>query len=116
MKKMNKKGFTIVELVIVIAVIAILTAVMIPTFPGIVEKANESRALQEVKNAYTVALSEVLADGVLSETTYDYKENNVSVYTFTFANGALTAVVDAGTVEYTYTVTNGDITKATTKK
>ena len=38
MKKMNKKGFTIVELVIVIAVIAILAAVMIPTFSGIVDK------------------------------------------------------------------------------
>ena len=40
MKKLNKKGFTIVELVIVIAVIAILAAVMIPTFSGIIEKAN----------------------------------------------------------------------------
>ena len=53
MKKMNKKGFTIVELVVVIAVIAILAAVMIPTFGGIVDKANASKALQEAKNAYT---------------------------------------------------------------
>ena len=43
MKKMNKKGFTIVELVIVIAVIAILAAVMIPTFSGIVDRANNTR-------------------------------------------------------------------------
>ena len=53
MKKMNKKGFTIVELVVVIAVIAILAAVMIPTFGGIVEKANASKALQQARNAYT---------------------------------------------------------------
>ena len=38
MKNSNKKGFTIVELVIVIAVIAILAAVLIPTFSGLVKK------------------------------------------------------------------------------
>ena len=38
----NKKGFTIVELVIVIAVIAILAAVLIPTIAGLVRKANIS--------------------------------------------------------------------------
>ncbi len=51
MKTQNKKrGFTIVELVIVIAVIAILSAVMIPTFSGIVRKAKESAAMQEANN------------------------------------------------------------------
>lgn len=53
MKMRSKKGFTIVELVIVIAVIAILAAVMIPTFSGIVGKAKESVALQEARNEYT---------------------------------------------------------------
>lgn len=53
MKKLNKKGFTIVELVIVIAVIAILAAVLIPTFANVSEKANESAAMQAAKNEYT---------------------------------------------------------------
>ena len=48
MRKMNKKGFTIVELVIVIAVIAILAAVLIPTFVGLVNKANQSADIQAV--------------------------------------------------------------------
>ena len=53
MKKLfNKKGFTIVELVIVIAVIAILAAVLIPTFSNLTEKANESAALQAANNEY----------------------------------------------------------------
>ena len=50
MRKSNKKGFTIVELVIVIAVIAILAAVLIPTFAGLIQKANESKDTQLVKN------------------------------------------------------------------
>ena len=52
MKKNNKKGFTIVELVIVIAVIAILAAVLIPTFTGVTEKAQKSAALQNAENAW----------------------------------------------------------------
>jgi type IV pilus assembly protein PilA len=68
MKRNNKKGFTIVELVIVIAVIAILAGVLIPTFSGVVKKAKENAALQEVKNAYTAALAEDLST---SDTTDD---------------------------------------------
>lgn len=53
MKRNNKKGFTIVELVIVIAVIAILATVLVPTFGNIIDKANNSKLLQTLKNEYT---------------------------------------------------------------
>ena len=46
----NKKGFTLVELVIVIAVIAILAGVMIGTFASVVKKAKESAKMQEMAN------------------------------------------------------------------
>ena len=46
----KKKGFTIVELVIVIAVVAILAAVLIPTFSNLIKKANESSDIQAVRN------------------------------------------------------------------
>ena len=52
-KKRNRKGFTIVELSIVIAVIAILAAVMIPTFANIVGKAKNNAALNNAKSIYT---------------------------------------------------------------
>ena len=54
MRNTNKKGFTIVELVIVVAVIAILAAVLIPTFSGIINKAkltSDQKAVREMNNA-----------------------------------------------------------------
>ena len=53
MRKTRKKGFTIVELVIVIAVIAILAAVLIPTFSGVVTRAKKSTAESDARNAMT---------------------------------------------------------------
>ena len=52
MKKTNKKGFTLVELVIVIAVIAILAAVLIPVFTNIIGEAKEKAALADARNVY----------------------------------------------------------------
>ena len=53
-----RRAFTITELVIVIAVVAILAAVLIPTFSNIINKANESADTQLVKNLNTILSSE----------------------------------------------------------
>ena len=58
MKKSNKKGFTIVELVIVIAVVAILAAVLIPTFVNVVKKANVSNDTALVRNLNSALIAE----------------------------------------------------------
>ena len=50
MRNMKKKGFTIIELVVVVAVIAILAAVLIPTFSGIIAKAKLNADEQTVTN------------------------------------------------------------------
>lgn len=70
MKRNNKKGFTIVELVIVIAVIAILAAVLIPTFSNVVRKARISADTQLCKNMNT-ALGIAEADGQDLDTMED---------------------------------------------
>lgn len=66
----KKKGFTIVELVIVIAVIAILAAVLIPTFATMISKANDSADIQLVRN-----LNAAIADGLYVENELDTAEN-----------------------------------------
>lgn len=54
----NKKGFTVVELVIVIAIIAVLAAVLIPTFSAIIKKANVSKDQQLIRNLNTALESD----------------------------------------------------------
>ena len=66
MRNTNKKGFTIVELVIVVAVIAILAAVLIPTFSSIIRKANESKDTQLIKNLNTAIAADVDGDKTMS--------------------------------------------------
>ena len=63
MKKLNKKGFTIVELVIVIAVIAILAAVLIPTISGLIKTAQTSADVTLVKNINLILATERAFEG-----------------------------------------------------
>lgn len=76
--KRNKKGFTIVELVIVIAVIAILSAILIPTFVNLTDKANDARAKQEVADAYTMFVMDA-SDNYGGDLT-EIKADKVSAY------------------------------------
>ena len=62
MKNTKKRGFTIVELVIVIAVIAILASALIPTFASVVTNAKKTAALQEARNAYTDYLANYVTE------------------------------------------------------
>ena len=75
----KKKGFTIVELVIVVAVIAILAAVLIPTFSNLVKKANISADQQAV-----VQMNKLLAMG---ESVNDLPENTDDVVEVLIENG-----------------------------
>ncbi len=54
MKKLNnKRAFTIVELIIVIAVIGVLAAILIPAFTNIIAKANYKSAISDARGALT---------------------------------------------------------------
>jgi len=57
-KQTAKRGFTITELVIVIVVIAILAAVLIPTFVSLIKKANLSADQQSVRQMNVILAAE----------------------------------------------------------
>lgn len=57
--KKKKKGFTIIELIIVMSIIAILAAIAIPKFGDIRNKANISADIATAKNIYTVINAEI---------------------------------------------------------
>ncbi len=63
MKFTRRKGFTIVELVIVIAVVAILAAVLIPTFVSLINDANKSVDEQLVTNMNKILATEEKISG-----------------------------------------------------
>jgi len=61
MKKMNnRKGFTLAELLIVVAIIAVLVAVAIPVFTAQLEKAREATDIANVRSAYAEVMTNYL--------------------------------------------------------
>lgn len=52
LSKKNKKGFTLIELVVVIAILGILAAILIPVIGGFIKRANEARDYANARNLY----------------------------------------------------------------
>ena len=52
-KKHSKKGFTLVEVIVVLVILAILMAIAIPALTGYIDKAKERAAIAEAKTALT---------------------------------------------------------------
>lgn len=83
-----KKGFTIIELVIVIAVIGILAGVLIPTFSNVIANANKTAAMEEAKNAYTAYLADNAANITMDGSTFVIKSKD---FYFQVTNGQFAA-------------------------
>ena len=72
--KQNKDGFTLMEMLIVIAIIAVLIAVAIPVFASQLEKAREATDLANVRSAYAKVSTEALLGDSEATVTVDLKQ------------------------------------------
>ena len=74
MKTTNKKGFTLIELVVVIAIIGVLAAILVPSMLGYVKKSRLKSANSNAKTAYN-AINGYLTDAAI-------KGENVNIASF----------------------------------
>ena len=60
--KKNNKGFTLAELLIVVAIIAVLVAIAIPVFTQQLEKSREATDASNIRAAYAEVMTDALVD------------------------------------------------------
>ena len=112
-KKNNKKGFTLAELLIVVAIIAVLVAIAIPIFTTQLEKSRDTVTVSNLRAAYAQAASEVLtSDSTTSEQQVVSKGTNVdnpafngvaAQLPFSWGSGVATTGLDGTAGPYTVT-------------
>ena len=121
-KSKSNKGFTLVELILCIAIIAILAAVLVPALMGYIRKSNLSNAKSNVQSAYTAVstyISNCEVTGKVYSTVSDQfikevKEASVADlsndYTITFDGQLVSTVIyKHGNISATLDVKSGDI-------
>lgn len=83
----NRKGFTLSELLIVVAIIGVLVAVAVPIFSSQLEKSREATDLANVRSAYAQIIAEAITD--------DSNEHSITVNLKQMQNGWQTSSAQA---------------------
>ena len=84
MDKNKKKGFTLVELIVVLAILAILAAMLVPALTGYIDKANEKKVIATARQYYVAAqtvVSEAYANGdEINEIIVSISDNKIGQF------------------------------------
>ncbi len=121
MKKRNSKGFTLAELLIVVAIIGVLTAIAIPVFTAQLEKSREAVDAANIRAMYAVVMADALTGDLpdnpsvaANMTAYnvELKQQTAGWSTeFDFPNNLIAGTTDpVNTVTVTFTYADGEIT------
>lgn len=100
MKERNNKGFTLVELIVVLVILAILAAILVPALLGYIDKAKDSQDILAAKNIMTATqskMAEAYAEGGVAQAAnvaVNAKNNDVSLIGTDFANDILKTADD----------------------
>jgi general secretion pathway protein G len=108
-KLQKKKGFTLVELLVVVAILAILSVALLPSVLGYSDKARDTRAAKDIRNFNTVVEAFASANGNYPEASLD-ADNPRSIASVMQSKGIKwtgdeTGVVDPWNNPYYYDLT-----------
>lgn len=103
-KKRNQKGFTLAELLIVVAIIAVLVAIAIPVFSAQLEKSREATDLANIRSAYAECVTEVLTNGTDAEATVARKQTRTGWQTANHTIGTDISAAGSGGGATSYTL------------
>lgn len=78
--KKSKKGFTLIELVVVIAILGILAAILIPIIGGFIQRANEAADQANARNLFNSVSLLVATEVVGSGTSGAYTAGDLAPY------------------------------------
>ncbi len=124
LKKLNnKKGFTLMEMLIVVAIIAVLVAIAIPVFNGALTKSKESADVANIRAAYAewqvailtenAAVPTAKGDTVPSTTATDFTSKLQTLNYTDKLSYSYDGTEKTGTITYTPTkLTGGNSTTA----
>lgn len=85
----NKKGFTLAELLVVVAIVGVLVAISIPIFTAQLEKAREATDLANIRAAKAAAVSAYLSEEKIGNTTLGSSQTETVKLYYDANNGVL---------------------------
>lgn len=100
----KKKGFTLIELIVVIAILGILAAVLIPRFSGFTDRARTTQVLTNAKQIATAADALFTENNAVPSEADIATMSGVAVTSTNLTNLAATGTTTPITFEYTETV------------